>query len=136
MSLSYQSNPWLRIRRLAASVILGLCLVPLLAQAQSPGPTSSSKKTSAKKPASVSTSPATTSAPRLSVIKPETVGMSSERLAKIDAVVKEAIEHHNAPGAVVLIGHKGKIVFRKAYGNRSVEPEIRPMELSTVFDMA
>jgi CubicO group peptidase (beta-lactamase class C family) len=62
--------------------------------------------------------------------------MSSERLARIDAVVKEAIEHHNAPGAVVLIAHKGKIVFRKAYGNRSLEPEIKPMELSTVFDMA
>ncbi|MBZ5536706.1 MAG: beta-lactamase family protein [Acidobacteriia bacterium] len=62
--------------------------------------------------------------------------MSSERLARIDAVVKEAIAQHNAPGAVVLIGHKGKVVFRKAYGNRSVEPEIRPMKLSTVFDMA
>lgn len=74
--------------------------------------------------------------PRLPSVRPESVGMSSARLGRIDIAVKEAIDHHNAPGAVVLIGHEGKIVFRKAYGNRSVEPEVRPMELSTVFDMA
>ncbi len=73
---------------------------------------------------------------RLPVVKPETVGMSSARLAWIDPVVKEAIEKHETPGAVVLIGRRGKIVFRKAYGNRSLQPTVRPMEISTVFDMA
>lgn len=73
---------------------------------------------------------------RLLVAKPESVGMSSERLAHIDTVVLQAIAHHEAPGAVVLIGHKGRIVFRKPYGNRSVEPTIQPMEVSTIFDMA
>jgi CubicO group peptidase (beta-lactamase class C family) len=74
--------------------------------------------------------------PRLPIVKPEMVGMSSERLAQIDEVVNESIAHHETPGAVVVIGCKGKIVFRKAYGNRSVEPTVEPMLLSTVFDMA
>ena len=80
--------------------------------------------------------PSPKSATRIPVAPPETVGMSSERLARIDEVVKDAIEHHETPGAVVVIGHKGRIVFRKAYGNRSLEPTVKPMELSTVFDLA
>ncbi|MDD5544163.1 MAG: serine hydrolase [Acidobacteriia bacterium] len=69
-------------------------------------------------------------------MKPETVGLSGSQLARIDDAVKDAIEHHETPGAVVLVGHRGRIVFRKAYGNRSLEPEVRPMLVSTVFDMA
>ncbi|MGB7623507.1 MAG: serine hydrolase domain-containing protein [Terriglobia bacterium] len=124
------------IRRLAFTTTLCICLMPLLTQAQPTGAAGGTKKSSTRRPATVATTSGITSAPRLPVVKPETVGMSSERLARIDAVVKEAIDHHNTPGAVVLIGHKGKIVYRKAYGNRSLEPQTKPMELSTVFDMA
>jgi CubicO group peptidase (beta-lactamase class C family) len=136
MPSSYRSNPWLLIRRFTAPLILGICLVPFLIQGQSPAPASSTKKGSSRKPAAVSTPAGAANAARLPVVRPESVGMSSERLARIDAVVKEAIDHHNTPGAVVLIGHKGKIVYRKAYGSRSLEPQTKPMELSTLFDMA
>ncbi|MGZ6971049.1 MAG: exo-beta-N-acetylmuramidase NamZ domain-containing protein, partial [Thermoanaerobaculia bacterium] len=40
------------------------------------------------------------------------------------------------PGAVVVVGRHGKIVFRKAYGNRAVLPAVEPMTLDTVFDLA
>ncbi len=73
---------------------------------------------------------------RLPVVKPETVGMSSTKLNQINDVMKEAIDRHETPGGVVLIGHRGKIVFRKAFGNRSLVPAVRPMDVSTVFDMA
>ena len=39
-------------------------------------------------------------------------------------------------GCVVLVGRRAGIVFEKAYGNRSVEPEDVPMTTDTVFDMA
>ena len=60
----------------------------------------------------------------------------AERLASVDAIVKNAIANGHAPGAVVLIGHKGKVIYRKAFGNRSLEPTVEPMTVDTVFDMA
>ena len=62
--------------------------------------------------------------------------MSSEILEKIDLVVEESINLGEIPGAVVLIRHKGMAVFKKAYGNRSLLPEVKPMTLDTVFDTA
>jgi uncharacterized protein YbbC (DUF1343 family)/CubicO group peptidase (beta-lactamase class C family) len=79
---------------------------------------------------------ATAFAAALAVAPPAAVGMSAERLAHIDAVVAESIAKKECPGAVVLIGRHGKVVFRKAYGNRAVAPAVEPMTTDTVFDMA
>jgi uncharacterized protein YbbC (DUF1343 family)/CubicO group peptidase (beta-lactamase class C family) len=62
--------------------------------------------------------------------------MSAERLARIDAAVAEAIGRKECPGAVVLVGRRGKVVWRKAYGHRAVAPAVEPMTVDTVFDMA
>ena len=40
------------------------------------------------------------------------------------------------PGAVILIVHRGQVVFRKAYGLRSKQPVETPMTPDTVFDLA
>ncbi len=72
----------------------------------------------------------------LPVAKPEAVGMSGVRLAQIDALVEADIADKKLPGAVVLVGHRGKIVFRKAYGNRSLVPTVEPMTIDTIFDLA
>jgi uncharacterized protein YbbC (DUF1343 family) len=58
------------------------------------------------------------------------------RLAHIDAVVTDAIAAKKLPGAVVLVGRGDTVVFRKAYGNRSLEPDREPMTVDTVFDLA
>src|SRR5437879_4295007 len=58
----------------------------------------------------------------LPVAAPQTAGMSAEKLNQIDALVDHDIKLKKLPGAVVVVGHKGKIVFRKAYGNRSLIP--------------
>lgn len=68
--------------------------------------------------------------------RPSGGGLSAERLARIDAVVGEAISRHELPGAVVLVGHRGRIVFRKAYGSRALAPTVEPMTTDTVFDVA
>jgi uncharacterized protein YbbC (DUF1343 family)/CubicO group peptidase (beta-lactamase class C family) len=56
--------------------------------------------------------------------------------ADLDAVVNQAIREDKIPGAVVLIGHNGRIVFRKAYGNRALLPAKEPMTADTIFDIA
>jgi len=62
--------------------------------------------------------------------------LSEQRLAGITSVVEQAIRDRKCPGAVVLIGHDGKVVYRRAFGERSLVPERRPMTLNTIFDMA
>lgn len=68
--------------------------------------------------------------------KPEKVGMSSARLNQVKSVIQEAIERRDFPGAVLLVGRKGKIVFRQAFGESQWVPEPRPMSLTMIFDLA
>src|SRR5215471_15644742 len=54
----------------------------------------------------------------------------------LDNVINEAIQQGKTPGAVLLVGHDGKVVYRKAYGKRALVPQVEPMTLDTVFDCA
>ncbi len=63
-------------------------------------------------------------------------GSVAARFSVIDNVVEQAIENHEIPGAVVLIGHDDAVVYRKAFGNRALEPRREPMTLDTIFDIA
>ena len=45
----------------------------------------------------------------------------------IDEQIEQAVHDGLIPGAVVLIGHDGKIVYRKAYGSRALVPHREPM---------
>ncbi len=61
---------------------------------------------------------------------------SVARLSVVDGIIERAIEDHQIPGAVVVVGHDGKVIYRKAFGNRALEPHREPMTLDTVFDLA
>ncbi|HET7841849.1 MAG TPA: serine hydrolase, partial [Terriglobia bacterium] len=63
-------------------------------------------------------------------------GLNLQKLEDIRAVVEDAIRKREAPGAVVLIGHHGEIVYREAFGNRALVPRRVPMTVTTIFDMA
>ncbi|MDP9115147.1 MAG: beta-lactamase family protein, partial [Acidobacteriota bacterium] len=54
----------------------------------------------------------------------------------LDAIVEAAVRDGLIPGAVLLIGHDGKIVHRKAYGSRALVPQREPMTADTIFDIA
>jgi SSS family transporter len=56
--------------------------------------------------------------------------------APISALINNAVDAKQLPGAVVLVGHDNKAVFEQAYGHRSVEPTVEPMTENTIFDMA
>ncbi|HUA63767.1 MAG TPA: exo-beta-N-acetylmuramidase NamZ domain-containing protein [Verrucomicrobiae bacterium] len=54
----------------------------------------------------------------------------------IDQAIDQAIQQKLIPGAVLIIGHDGQVVYRKAYGQRAVFPREETMTLDTIFDCA
>ncbi len=67
--------------------------------------------------------------------KPEDVGMSSERLARIGAAMDRYIDQELVPGTVTLVARKGQVVHFEARGNRDVEADA-PMTTDTIFRIA
>jgi len=56
--------------------------------------------------------------------------------AAVDEVMNSAVSRGTIPGGVVLIGHDGRVVYRKAFGMRSLEPTREAMTAETIFDIA
>ena len=67
--------------------------------------------------------------------KPEDVGMSSERLARIPATLKADIDAGRIPGAVIAIVRRGRLVAYDAYGWRDKAANV-PMTTDTIFNIA
>jgi uncharacterized protein YbbC (DUF1343 family)/CubicO group peptidase (beta-lactamase class C family) len=57
-------------------------------------------------------------------------------LGVLDSIVQGAIHSGQIPGAVVLVWHNGAVVYRKAFGSRSLEPRREAMTVDTIFDLA
>ncbi len=72
----------------------------------------------------------------LPMAKPEAVGMNAAKLDRIEQIVLADMAEKKLPGAVVIVGRKGQIVYRKAFGNRSLVPTVEPMTVDTIFDVA
>jgi uncharacterized protein YbbC (DUF1343 family)/CubicO group peptidase (beta-lactamase class C family) len=73
---------------------------------------------------------------QLPLSSPSAVGLSAERLARMDQVIQASIAKKELPGAVVLVARHGRIAWRKAYGSRAVEPQREIMTADTIFDLA
>ncbi|MGA7287004.1 MAG: serine hydrolase [Terriglobales bacterium] len=58
------------------------------------------------------------------------------RLTILDSVINDAIAQQQIPGAVLIVGHDGRVAYRKAYGDRALEPRREAMTLDTIFDCA
>ncbi len=65
--------------------------------------------------------------------------------APVSRLINDAIAAERLPGAVVVVGHGGKIVFHQAYGSRKLAGEqgldgvsapAEPMTEDTIFDIA
>jgi len=69
------------------------------------------------------------------IARPESVGMSSERLARIRPVLGQYVERGEVPGFVTLIARHGKIVHYEAHGRRVIEDD-EPMPRDAIFDLA
>jgi CubicO group peptidase (beta-lactamase class C family) len=73
--------------------------------------------------------------PALSKADPSEVGMSPERLSRIDELLENAIEENLLPGAVALIARDGKIIYHKAFGEADV-PGNRGLQKDDIFRIA
>ncbi|MDB5295909.1 MAG: pbpE 2 [Phycisphaerales bacterium] len=62
------------------------------------------------------------------------------RMAATDKAVTDTVARGDIPGAVLLVGRGdrtgGQVLYRKAYGNRAVQPAAEPMMADTLFDLA
>lgn len=66
---------------------------------------------------------------------PQAPTLDVAKLAPIADVVEAQMRAGNLPGAVVLIGHQGRIVYRRAFGQRTLQPA-QAMTEDTIFDLA
>ena len=57
-------------------------------------------------------------------------------LGVLDSIVRDAIHDDQTPGAVLLVWHDGQVIYRKAFGNRALEPRKEAMTVDTIFDIA
>src|SRR5580692_6750400 len=67
--------------------------------------------------------------------KPEEVGMSSERLRRIDQMIQRRIDAGEMTGAVTIVARKGKVVHLEAQGVMDLESK-KPMAKDTMFRVA
>ena len=73
----------------------------------------------------------------LPVKSPKAVGMSSERLAKIDHVIERGIKAGGYPGASVVVGRRGAAVWEKGFGRLSWSSNSASVTAEkTIYDLA
>ena len=70
----------------------------------------------------------------LPMASPETVGMSSERLARVDEYFQRFIDDNQIAGAVALVARHGKVVHHSAVGWKHKEADL-PMTTDAIFTM-
>lgn len=66
---------------------------------------------------------------------PETVGMSTAKLARIDSIAKQAIKDKATPGCQILVARNGTVVYNKSFGCQTYTCQDSVNE-NTVYDLA
>lgn len=69
-------------------------------------------------------------------VTPQQAGMDPARLSQVDKVIEESVQAGEIPGAVLAVVRDGKMVYLKAYGNKSLYPATEKMTVNTIFDLA
>ncbi len=75
-------------------------------------------------------------APLPAVTPPEQLGVRSQQLVYIDPLLKQAYADGQFCGCVVVAGRRDGVFLELVVGDRQVEPERKPMEADSVFDLA
>ena len=114
----------------AGTITVGLAVAPSCAHPPVDAPATTTAATSASSTAAATPAP---------VVEPE------GDFTPVSRLVNDDIAAHRLPGAVIQVGHAGKIVFRQAFGERKLpgEPGLdglasaaEPMTEDTIFDLA
>jgi CubicO group peptidase (beta-lactamase class C family) len=68
----------------------------------------------------------------LTVVKPESVGFSSERLENLHALMQQVVDQKQIAGIVTILARHGKVVDYRTYGYRDLESKA-PMTKDVIF---
>jgi CubicO group peptidase (beta-lactamase class C family) len=66
---------------------------------------------------------------------PEQVGMSSEKLLKLDSIANIAVKGKMTPGIQLLVARKGKVIYNKNFGKHTYEGN-EVVKSSDIYDVA
>jgi CubicO group peptidase (beta-lactamase class C family) len=71
-------------------------------------------------------------------MEPHAIGEVKESMdwTKLDAIIGEELASGKVPGAVVCAGKGSEILYLKAFGSRTIVPDVQPMMADTIFDLA
>lgn len=72
---------------------------------------------------------------RLSYGTPESVGVNSKTLKKIDSLINYGLKEKMMPGAQVLIARGGKVIYEKSFGQHSYNVN-NPVYNQNIYDLA
>ena len=72
---------------------------------------------------------------RLSYGLPESVGLRSTRLKKIDSIMQEVLQDKMSPGVQLMVARKGKVVFQRNYGYHTYDQKQKVVN-NTIYDLA
>ncbi|HLU51870.1 MAG TPA: serine hydrolase, partial [Flavobacteriaceae bacterium] len=72
---------------------------------------------------------------RLSYGVPETVGLNSQKLKKVDSLANQVIVQKMAPGLQISISKEGKVVYQKSFGYHTYEKTVK-VENGHIYDLA
>jgi CubicO group peptidase (beta-lactamase class C family) len=71
----------------------------------------------------------------LPMVRPEEVGLSSERLQRVGEMIQQHVAEHKLPGAVVLIARRGKVAYFESFGEMDVNTKA-PLRPDAIFRIA
>ena len=112
------------MRVLLVAVVVVACSDPPRPQTRQPRP----------EPPVREVTPPTPPEPELTFAPPVRLALADE--GAIDEAIEAAIAAQDLPGAVLRIGRRDGVVFERAYGMASIEPERRAMRPEMLFDLA
>ncbi|WP_298346013.1 glycoside hydrolase family 3 N-terminal domain-containing protein [uncultured Algibacter sp.] len=72
---------------------------------------------------------------RLGYSVPERVGMSSEKLMKIDSIAQVAVDSMMTPGIQLLVARKGKVIYNKNFGKHTYKGKEK-VAFDDIYDVA
>jgi uncharacterized protein YbbC (DUF1343 family) len=120
------------VKRALIALALAACSAPALPTTSAPPRPSASASVA---PLASSAAPAPTAEPLPPIVE-AVFELPAAHQKRIDDIVAKGIADGDYPGAVVLVMRRGRTVFERAYGSRSVKPSVEAMTIDTVFDMA
>ncbi len=68
-------------------------------------------------------------------VSPESAGLQSSVLSRIDSIANDAIAKHATPGCVVLVAKDGKVAFQRSYGYTGYD-SVQPVNNGMMYDLA